>query len=413
MTTAPRAAAVPPTAFTPASDTHFPVDQRLLDAARALGPTIREHAEATERARRLARPVLEAMRAAGLFRMYTPRALGGLEVDPVTFARVAEEVASHDSAAGWALQAGNTGAWWASHLPPEGIAELFADGPDLLAAAAFAPPHRAEAVPGGWRLTGRGALASTIHDAPWAMMTGIVVDGERPRMTPHGPEIVAGIMHTSELEIVDTWHSLGMRGTDSNDIIANDVFVPAARAFRVVPEFERGAHFQGPLYRLPAPASVITVVAPTALAVARGAIDELRDVATRKVPLGSTRTLRERAAVQAALAEAEATLRGARLLLYDTLATLWRRTLDGDRATLEHKADLMLAGAHAVRSAARIADLMHRMGGSVGIYERSPLERHFRDAQTIRHHGFHCESRFETVGQVYLGVTPEFPMIAF
>ena len=73
----------------------------------------------------------------------------------------------------------------------------------------------------------------------------------------------------------------------------------------------------------------------------------------------------------------------------------------------------MLAGTHAVRSASKVADLMHRMAGSSGIYERSRLERHFRDAQTVRQHGFLCESRFETVGQIYLGVEPEFPFVAF
>jgi alkylation response protein AidB-like acyl-CoA dehydrogenase len=80
---------------------------------------------------------------------------------------------------------------------------------------------------------------------------------------------------------------------------------------------------------------------------------------------------------------------------------------------LEQRADLMLACAHAVRTSARVADEMHRMGGTSGIYERSRLDRHFRDAQTVRHHGFLSESRPETVGQVYLGVEPEFGFVAF
>jgi alkylation response protein AidB-like acyl-CoA dehydrogenase len=244
-------------------------------------------------------------------------------------------------------------------------------------------------------------------------MSGIVFDGEQPRMTPQGPMIVAVTMRTSEVEIVDTWRSLGMRGTDSNDVAANGVFVPTSRSFALIPEYERAAHFRGPLYHLPATASVITIVAPVALAIARGAITALRDLAGRKTPLGSMKTLRDRAATQAAVAEAEAILRSARGLFYDTVAAAWRRAVAGEGATLEHKADLMLAGSHAVRSAARVADLMHRMGGTSGIYERSPLERHFRDAQTVRHHGFLNESRLETVGQVYLGVQPEFPLVAF
>ena len=401
--------------LTPAAtaQNRFAVDERLLERARALEPIIREHAGATERERRLARPVFEAMREAGMFRMFTPGALGGFEADPVTVARVAEELAKFDSAAGWALQAGNTGAWWASMLPEAGVDELFADGPDLVMSASFAPPHRVEEVPGGYRFTGRGPLASTIHDSPWVTMTGMVFDGDQPRMTQFGPEIVAVAMRTSDVEIVDTWHSLGMRGTDSNDVTANGVFVPASRAFHVVPEHERGGRFQGPLYRLSALVSTYVVVTPVALAIARGALTELRELAGRKTPVGSRTTLKDRAAVQAALAEGEGLLRSARLFFYDTLADAWRRALDGEPASLEQRADMMLANAHAVQCVAKVADLMHRAAGTSGIYARSRLERHFRDAQTVRQHGFVNQSRLETVGQVYLGVEPEFAFVAF
>jgi alkylation response protein AidB-like acyl-CoA dehydrogenase len=106
-------------------------------------------------------------------------------------------------------------------------------------------------------------------------------------------------------------------------------------------------------------------------------------------------------------------LRAARLLFYDTLDTAWARTVAGERSTLEQKADLLLAGAYAATTAARVTDMMHRVAGTSGIYTKSPLERHFRDAQTLRHHGFLSENRFEAVGQVYLGVPPEFAMVAF
>ena len=389
------------------------LDDSLLDRARALGPIIREHADAAERDRRLSPPVIDAMRSAGLFRLFTPRSLGGQEADPVTVARVAEEIATFDSAAGWALQAGNTGAWWAARFPEAGVSEMFADGPDLVMAASFSPPHRAEEVPGGYRFTGRGPLASTIHDSRWVLMTGIVSDGQQPRMTPAGPAVVALVMRTGDVEIVDTWHSLGMRGTDSNDVAAHGVFVPASRSSPVNPEFEPGRHFAGPLYRLPALASVDVVIVPVALAIARGAITELRDLGDRKTPLGSMKTLRHRASVQAAVADGEARLRSARLLFYDTLAAAWRRAVAGESATLEDKADLMLASTHAARTAAQVTDLMHRMGGTSGVYVRSRLERHFRDAETLRHHGFVCEARLETVGQVYLGLDPEFGLVAF
>lgn len=388
-------------------------DAALVARARELGPIIREHVATTERERRLARPVLKAMREAGFFRMFTPRALGGLEADPVTVARVAEEIATFDSAAAWALQAGNTGSWWAGHFPQRGIDELYADGPDFIMSASFSPPHRAEAVPGGYRFTGRGALASTIHDSPWVLLTGVVFDGEHPRTTSFGPVIVGLAFRTSEMQIIDTWQSLGMRGTDSNDVAADGVFVPEARSFVVSPVYEPAPQFTGPLYRLPALVSTDVIIAPVALAIARNAITAIREIADRKTPLGSMKTIRHRPAVQFALADAEAQLRAARLLFYDALNTIWQRTLANMPSTLEQRADVMLACAHAVRTSAHVADLMHRMGGTNGIYERNRLERHFRDAQTVRHHGFLSESRFETVGQVYLGVEPEFGFVAF
>jgi alkylation response protein AidB-like acyl-CoA dehydrogenase len=388
-------------------------DDTVIAAARRIGPIIVEHAKTTERERRLARPVVEALRDAGLFRLFTPRALGGLELDPVTFARVVEEVSTFDSAAGWAFQAGNTGAWWTSRLAPEGVTELYADGPDVLMAASFSPPHRAEEVSDGYRLTGRGPLASTIHDSQWVMMSAIVCNGDQPRMTASGPEIVALVMRTTDVEIIDTWDSLGMRGTDSHDIAANGVLVPRSRVFHLRPDYVPSAPFDGPLYHMPALVSTFTVIAPVALAIAAGVLRELRRIVATKVPLGSMKTARDRAAVQAAVAEAEAMLRSARLFFYDALATAWQRAAAREPFSLEHKADLMLASTWAVRSAARATDLMHRMGGTNGIYARSPLERHFRDAETVRQHGFVSESRLETVGQIYLGVEPEFPFVAF
>ena len=385
----------------------------LLSQARDLASLIRRHAPDAELNRRVSPEVLSAMREAGLFRMLLPRALGGLEVDPVTCSLVVEEVAAADSAAAWTLQVGNTGAWWSARLPAEGVEEIYGDDPSVLQAAAFHPPQRAAEVPGGFRITGRGPLASTIHDAEWLFLSAVVMDGDKPRMVEGMPVMIAFVIRAQEARIEDTWRSLGMRGTDSNDVIMDDIFVPASRTFPLVPEFEPNPHYSGPLYRFPGMAAVIMVIAPVPLAVARGAVDEFRELARRKSAFGFTTPLSQRAPVQAALARAEGMLRAARLLYYDTLARVWRAALAGEPVTLEQKADLALAGAHAASTAATVVGTVHQLGGTTGIYGRSPLERHFRDANTLRHHGFMSENRFEVVGQVYLGVPPEFPLIAF
>ncbi len=390
------------------------IDEKILEAAGKLGPTIRAHADEAERERRPSKAVMQALTEAGLQRMFTPRSLGGLETDPVTYARVAEEIAGFDSVAGWALQAGNHIAWWCARMPNEGVEEVYGNGPDVLIAGAFHPPQRVLEQDGGYRITGRAPLASNIHDAAWLILSGIPMDGDQPQLTGSGaPVFLQLLLNAGEVDIVDTWHALGMRGTDSNDVAVEDVFVPQSRVFPMTPEFEPGPHYGGALYRFPGMGTVVTIFTPVLLAIGRGAIDAFRELALEKTPLGYARTLRERGVVQATLARAEAKLRSARLLFYDTLAEAWERTQAGEPSSLEQKANLVLAGTHAANTAAEVAERMHALAGTSGIYATNRLERHFRDAHTLRHQGFVSANRFETVGQVHLGMPPEFPFVAF
>jgi indole-3-acetate monooxygenase len=387
------------------------VDNELIEAARRLGPIIEAGAAETERERRLPRPVMASMTEAGLLRLFTPRSLGGVETDPVTVARVIEEISGFDSAAGWAIMVGSNSGWWCCRLPNEGAEEIYAAGPDALIPTAFHPPMRATEEGDGYRVTGRSPLASCSHEADWIGATAFVMDGDQPRMVGDTPVILFVLCRPEECEVIDTWFSLGMCGTDSCDIALNGVFVPKSRTFPITPTFEPGPHFTGPLYRFPVVGEVVTLIAPAALAVARDALRELYDLAERKTPLGSLKPLRERATVQKEVAKAEGLLRSARLLFYDTLTEAWERTLSGVEVSPEQKADLLMAGSHAVQSSVQIVDAMYGLAGTSAIYKKSKLGRHFRDAQVLRHHGFSSESRFETAGQVYLGVHPEFALV--
>ncbi len=374
----------------------------LAGAVEEIGPVLRRHAPEGEQRRRLTPAVLEAMRGAGLFRMLLPRSLGGLEADPVTFARTVEAVSRHDAAAGWAMQAGNIGDWFGARLPDDGADEVFGDDPDQLQAAAFHPPLPATPGDGGLRVSGQRPLASNVHDARWLFVTALV--GE----VPFGATVRAG-----EARILDTWDPLGMRATDSNDVVLDDVFVPERRTFAFAPAFAPGSHYGGPLYRMPVVAIMSALLAPIALAIAREAIDALAALAPAKMSLGSTRVLRDRPVAHARLARAEALVRTARTALYATLDESWRRVSAGGTPTMGDRAGDLLAGAHAVMSAVEAVDLVYGLAGSGAVYERSPIERHFRDINTVRHHGFVCESRLEAVGQVMLGVDPEFMLVAF
>ncbi len=387
----------------------FNADTSLIEAAQRIGPVIREHSEEAERERRLSSPVLAALHESGLLRMYTPRSLGGLEVDPITRTRVSEEIAGYDAAAGWTLCNPLDWAHFCARLPDEGPAEIYGNGADVLIAAQFGRPLAATPVQGGYRIAGRAPFVSNCYDSNWFAMTAVVSGaGDESE-----PEMVMVYFPRESGQIIDTWHVLGMRGTGSNDVSVDDVFVPTARTFPMMPEFEPGSHYQGPLYRFPLFGIVATSIPPVMLGIARNAIDEASALAQGETPVASTKLLRDRASAQAKVAKAEAILRSGRLLLYDTLSTAWEMTLAGETLSLTQKADLLLAITHAAASATKTVELMYSVAGTSAIRTTSPLERYFRDIQVLKHHALAAESRYETVGQVYLGLPPDLPVLAF
>jgi alkylation response protein AidB-like acyl-CoA dehydrogenase len=387
-------------------------DAALIEAARRIAPVIREHNQEAERERRLSPPVLAALHEAGLLRMCTPRSLGGLEVDPLTRALVIEEISGHDTAAGWSLANPLDWAYLCARLPNEGAEEIYARGANVLIAAQFGRPMQAVPAQGGYRITGRAPFVSNCHDANWIATTATVITEDQSRAEGE-PEAVMAYLSQESCQVIDTWHVMGMRGTGSNDVTVDDVFVPRARTFPFVPEFTPGSHYQGPLYRFPLIGIVASNLPPIVLAVARRAIEEVSVLAQGKVPVAASASLRHRTSAQAKLARAEAVLRAARVLLYDTLSDTWEATLAGETRSLRQKADVLLAMTHAVSSAVKAVELMCSVAGTSGIYTKSPLERYFRDVHVLRHHAFGAETRYETVGQVYLGLPPDFPALAF
>jgi alkylation response protein AidB-like acyl-CoA dehydrogenase len=392
------------------TSTRDDIDTALLDAAREIAPIVRHHSAETERERRLSRPVLEAMRDTGLLRMTTPRTLGGLETDPVTRALVGEEIGRHDSAAAWTLENPLDWAFFCSRLPDEGAEEIYSSGPDVLIAAQFGRPLQATPTGGGYRISGRAPFVSNCYDADWISSTVTVEadDGDEA-----GPETRMVYFRRAECKIIDTWDVMGMRGTGSNDVSVTDVFVPEHRTFPMNPEFEPGSHYRGPLYRLPVMGVAAAGIPTPMLGVARRALDEVTELAATKTPVTSTTLLKERGSTQSHLGRAEATLRSGRLLLLDALSDSWRRCLAGEPHSLNQRADLLLAMTHAMASSVEAVDLACRIAGTTAFRATNPLERCFRDVQTMRHHVFASEARYATFGQAYLGVEPDFPVISF
>ncbi len=209
---------------------------------------------------------------------------------------------------------------------------------------------------------------------------------------------------TGELQILDTWHTSGLRGTGSHDAVADDVFVPSRRTLSLL---GGGPTVDAPLYRFPIFGFFALSIAAAALGNARGAIDDLIELAGVKVGEGSRRTLAERQTTQAAVATAEAALRAARALYYQAIDDAWRAAHDPEPVAVELRASLRLAATHAVRTAADVARSMYDLGGGSAIYADSPLQRRFRDAHAATAHFQVNPASWEVAGRLLLGLPTE------
>src|SRR4051812_7009512 len=246
----------------------------------------------------------------GLLRAGAPTEVGGLELEPATSLRCAEEIARGDASAGWCVSIAITSSLLAAYLPAEGRDALFGDG-RAVAAGVWAPRGTARPSGGGLAVSGRWAFCSGIGHAD-LLFAGCFAEGaERPSVAA---------LRKDDLEVVDTWHTLGLRGTGSHDCVAEAVQVPSGHVFSL---FD-GPVIDRPLYRFPVFGFFAASIAAAALGNARAAIEELTALAAGKVGLGSSRTLAERAPTQAAVARSEAELRAARGLYYEAIDAAWQ-----------------------------------------------------------------------------------------
>lgn len=381
--------------------------EKLFQSVEQIGTILNKHTQQDEQSGRLSKPVISALRNTGLYRLFLPASLGGMEADPLTVAKLVEKVAHYNAAAGWSVMVASAGNWWSRCLPAEGVEEIFIHSPEFFAAA-ISPPMKAERTKGGYIINGQSPLCSNVHEAGWVGASSMVMENRQPVMNNGRPEIRLVVMKADDCRIIDTWYALGMNATDSHDVAAENVFVPEHRTYIISLFTENNKHYKGNLYHFPvAGINGCCLIVPVAIAVAANAVEELKKL-TEKIPTGSVAALKEKGSFQKKLAMAEALVRSARIYLHQTLTDVWNKVLSGEAASSEDKAALLLAASHANKSCVEAVDLVYNAAGTAGVYKRSNISRCFTDIQVIRQHGFANENRFETAAQLLLGLQPDF-----
>jgi indole-3-acetate monooxygenase len=347
-----------------------------------------------ERERELPAELVTEMADGGVFRLCVPRAAGGLEEHPAVLVETVEALARGDGAAGWCAAINATSGLLAAYLPEETARQIYAD-PRAVAGGVFAPLGRAARGDAGYTVTGRWPFASGCTHCDW-LMGGCFVEGEDPPV----PRLM--LAHADEVRIHDTWHAMGLRGSGSHDMEMAGVLVPAERAASLVVDRPVAP---GRLYAFPVFGLLALAIGAVCLGIARGALDDVMALATRRTPMGSRRTMGERAPVQAEVAAAEARLRAARAFLLGAIDEAWEAASGHDRVPTAQRAALRLSATHAAQTGAEVTGAAYRLGGGSSVYEsRSALPRRFRDANTATQHMLVAPATNELVGRLLIGL---------
>ena len=387
----------------------------LLAAVDRLAPLIRAHAEEAERRRRLPQPVVTALAEAGIWRMITPQALGGMEVHPLTFYRVIEAIARMDGSTGWCAFIAGCNPLMGAFLPAGTAAEVFGTDPQVAVAGVVLPYGRALARDGGYVVSGHWQYGSGSQHCAWIFCLCHVFDGDRQRLNERGePEVRALFVPTAQVTILDTWDVSGLAGTGSHDVVIENVFVEArytcAFGASMTPINDA---YQGLLYRYPLYVIFALPISAVALGIAQGAIDACLELAQTQRPGGSATLLRERPLFHLRLAEAVALVRSARAWLHAAVQQIWEIIQAGGEVAHADRANILLAAANATHSAAAAVDLLYTAAGAGANYRRSPLQRALRDVHAATQHMGTSPQQFESAGRMLVGLPPLQPQILF
>jgi alkylation response protein AidB-like acyl-CoA dehydrogenase len=375
--------------------------EQPLAAARRLSPRAGELAEQIERERALPPELVGELLDAGLFSLCLPRSLGGREAHPAETIEALEELARGDGATAWCAMVASTSSVLGAYLPRDD-AELVYAGGRAITGGVFAPHGRAERRDGVYVVSGHWSFVSGITHCDWVLAGCVVHDGEEPVVTADGtPEIRLMLLPVDSVEVLDTWAVSGLRGTASHDMTVTSQVVPAARSMAL--PGERPRH-PGALYLFPLFGLLAAGIAAVALGIARGAIEDLVELAGTKTPIAGRRTLAERSTVQAQLARSEASLRAARALLLAEADGAWEAAEREAAMPVEHKLGLRLAATHATVAAAEAVTAMYHAGGGTSIYDSSPLQRRFRAGPAATQHIMVAPATWELTGRVLFGL---------
>jgi 3-hydroxy-9,10-secoandrosta-1,3,5(10)-triene-9,17-dione monooxygenase len=390
-----------------------PEYDRLLEAARALAPALRERAAATEELRRLPPETEADLHRAGMFRILQPQRVGGHELDYVALIDLAAELARGDASVAWVVNNLASHHWMLAMFPQAAQDAIWNEDPDTLIASSFVfPVGEAVRAQGGYRLSGLWPFSSGVDPSTWNMLGGVV----SPDDDLVAPEFRIFLLPDKDYEIIDTWFTSGLKGTGSKDVKVKDVFVPADMTLAVhdiagggAPGSARNANA---LYSLPVFALFPFVLTGCALGNAQACLDDFIETMRHRVSKYNKARLADFQSIQIKISEAGARIDTARRIMRSICIEAMEEARAGRVPDLLAKTRYRRDGAFSVGLCTEAVDLLFAASGAGGLYSDGSLQRQFRDAHAISAHiAFNFDAAGSNNGKVELGFPSDNPTL--
>jgi acyl-CoA dehydrogenase len=357
--------------------------------AREVGPQLAARAAEHDADDSFVAESYELLKASGFFTAHVPAALGGGGASHAEMAGVLRELARHDASAALALSmhthlvAAATWRWYNGdtggegllrRVAAEGLVLVSSGGSDWLESSGTLVRDA-----DGYRMNARKVFSSG-SPAGDLLVTSAILDDEA-----QGPTVLhfAIPLHADGVKILDNWRTLGMRGTGSNDVLIENVFVPEAAISARRPVGKWG------------PFHLVSMVAfPLIYAVYVGIAEAARDTA---LELAAKR--RDQLETRQTVGEMENELRLAQIA-HASMVAIAAEQKPGPDTTNEIFIRRTLVGRSSVRTVERAMEV----AGGASFFRSLALERHFRDVQGARFHPLTEKRQLELTARIALGM---------
>lgn len=371
--------------------------QSVLSRVRDLLPVLRERAQDTEDARVVPTESIDALAEAGHFRLMQPARFGGLEADPVSFYSAVRQIAAACGSTGWVASVLGVHPWHVGLFPLKAQEEVWGSDPGTRISSSYAPMGKAKVVDGGVRLSGRWSFSSGCDHATWVLLGGFVFNDDGKPV-----DFRTFLLPISDYKIIDVWDTVGLRGTGSNDIVVEDVFVPEYRTLSFIDVNKCKVPGQeanpGPLFRLPYGAVFSYSITTPIIGMATGAYEAHVSYQRDRVRASySGQKAGEDPHSQVRVARACAEIDAAWLALERDISDLYALAKAGEKFPMELRLRARRDQVLGTERSISAIDLLFENSGGRALKMGTPLQRFWRDAHSGRVHAINDVERALTM----------------